>query len=122
MISIYSYLHMHACRMSEALKEADEHIELPGNNGRYANIPAIRILSITDFYSKVKISEAIDDVCAYTHLTDGIFWYIKFSREPCLAKVICSMVHSEMFLLTCSIYIYCMSTKRFHIIYIYIYI
>lgn len=32
----------HACRMSEALKEADEHIELPGINGRYANTPTIQ--------------------------------------------------------------------------------
>ena len=34
---IFIALFAHACRMSEALKEADEHIELPGNNGRYAN-------------------------------------------------------------------------------------
>ena len=35
---IFIALFAHACRMSEALKEADEHIELPGNNGRYMQI------------------------------------------------------------------------------------
>ena len=38
--------------MSEALEEADAHIELPGENGRYANIPMHTIMQkpITKFF------------------------------------------------------------------------
>ena len=50
------------------------------------------------------MSEAIDDVCAFTHLTDGVFEYIKLSREPGLAKVNLWSIIILMFLLTCNMH------------------
>ena len=51
------------------------------------------------------MSEAIDDVCAFTHLTDGVFEYIKLSTEPGLAKVNLWSIIILMFLLTCNMHI-----------------
>ena len=52
------------------------------------------------------MSEAIDDVCAFTRLTDGVFEYIKLSTdEPGLAKVNLWSIIILMFLLTCNMHI-----------------
>ncbi|EGD83500.1 SAM domain and HD domain-containing protein 1 [Salpingoeca rosetta] len=53
----------------EALLQANDHIRLPGTGGR-----------------RVRISDAIHDMEAYTHLTDDILVLIEFSEKPELRK------------------------------------
>ena len=39
------------------------------------------------YRNQVRMSEAINDPCAFTRLTDGVFWDIRSSANPELQKV-----------------------------------
>lgn len=54
---------------AEALLKADPYLELPGKSGK-----------------KFKISESIDDMTAYTHLSDHVFHMIEISTDPRLKE------------------------------------
>ena len=76
-------------RLCEALLAADPHIMLIGVGG-YIQIPSNNSKKIIMYYAcrnQVRMSEAINDPCAFTRLTDGVFQDIKSSASPKLQKV-----------------------------------
>ena len=75
-------------RIKHALGEADAFIRLPGEMGyvliSFKCLDCISLLYILDRRATVKMSEAVDDMYAFTHLTDSVLQIIKLYPEEVL--------------------------------------
>lgn len=71
-------------RLTEALLAANDHLLIPGRDGYDPDNYSIIKLYIR---SSVRMSDAVDDMVAYTNLNDSVIHMIMSSVDPNLQRV-----------------------------------
>ena len=86
-------------RIKHALGKADAFIRLPDEKGYvpiwFEWLDCIKLLCIIDRRATVKMSEAVDDMYAFTHLTDSVLQIIKLYPEEALHLLVKDIANVE---------------------------